>query len=434
MNVVIAGGGWAGCAAALAAAKAGARATILEKCDQILGTGLVGGIMRNNGRFTAAEEMIAMGAGELFDACDRAAAHRNVDFPGGHRHATLYDVTRIEPEVRAVLRSAGVTVRYRSRVTGVRLEGRRLRAVILNDGQVLPGDAFVDATGSAGPPANCTDHGGGCVMCVLRCPTFGGRMSLATLAGVTERHSRRGAAVGAYSGSCEISKESLAPALVAELARKGSVAVPLPAALRDPGKLGLKACQQYADPVFGDNLVVLDTGHGKLMLPYLSLDVLRSVPGFERATYLDPYSAGIANSVRYTSMTPHDLALQAEGVMNLFCGGEKTGPLVGHTEAIVTGTLAGRNAALSAAGLTPITLPAELATGDAIHFVTAAQERPGGWDRKITFSGSFYFDRMTELGLYSTDALAIRKRVADAGATGLFARPAPRASTAPVHA
>jgi FAD-dependent oxidoreductase family protein/glucose inhibited division protein A len=435
MKIVVAGGGWAGCAAALAAAKAGAQVTVLEKCDELLGTGLVGGIMRNNGRFTAAEEMIAMGAGELFEACDRVATHRNIEFAGGHRHATLYDVTRIEPEVRGVLRDAGVRVLYRTRATGLRMEGGRIRAVLLKDGRAVPGDAFVDATGSAGPPANCTDYGEGCVMCVLRCPTFGGRVSLTALAGVAERQSRRaGGALGAYSGSCEIGKESLAPALARELGERGSVVVPLPDALRDPGKLGLKACQQYADVVFGDNLVLLDTGHAKLMTSYLPLDVLRSVPGFERAAFLDPYSGGVANSVRYTAMAAHDLALRADGVANLFCGGEKAGPLVGHTEAIVSGTLAGRNATLEAAGLPPLTLPASLAVGDAIHFVTAAQDTPAGWDKKITFSGSFYFDRMEQRGLYSTDLAAIGHRVSAEGLDGVFARTVLRRETASVGA
>ena len=427
MKVVVAGGGWAGCAAALAAARAGAQVTVLEKCDELLGTGLVGGIMRNNGRFTAAEEMIAMGAGQLFEACDRVATHRNIEFPGGHRHATLYDVTRIEPEVRDVLRDAGVRVLFRTRATGLRMEGGRIRAVLLKDGRAVPGDAFVDATGSAGPPANCTDYGEGCVMCVLRCPTFGGRVSLAALAGVAERQSHRaGGTLGAYSGSCEIAKASLAPALARELNDNGHVTVPLPDALRDPGKLGLKACQQYADVVFGDNLVLLDTGHAKLMTSYLPVEVLRSVPGFEGAAYLDPYSGGVANSVRYTAMAPHDIGLKADGVANLFCGGEKAGPLVGHTEAIVSGTLAGRNAALEAAGMEPMTLPASLAVGDAIHFVTAAQHTPGGWDKKITFSGSFYFGRMEQLGLYSTDPAAIGRRVREAGLEYVFARAVPQ--------
>jgi NADPH-dependent 2,4-dienoyl-CoA reductase/sulfur reductase-like enzyme len=61
MKIVIAGGGWAGCAAAVSAQKQGAQVLLIERTDMLLGTGLVGGIMRNNGRYTATEEMIAMG-------------------------------------------------------------------------------------------------------------------------------------------------------------------------------------------------------------------------------------------------------------------------------------------------------------------------------------------------------------------------------------
>ena len=56
VNIVIIGGGWAGCAAALAAKQAGAQVLLLEKTDMLLGLGNVGGIMRNNGRFTAAKK------------------------------------------------------------------------------------------------------------------------------------------------------------------------------------------------------------------------------------------------------------------------------------------------------------------------------------------------------------------------------------------
>ena len=57
MRVIIIGGGWAGTAAAIAARKAGAEVCLIEKTDMLLGCGNAGGIMRNNGRFTAAEEM-----------------------------------------------------------------------------------------------------------------------------------------------------------------------------------------------------------------------------------------------------------------------------------------------------------------------------------------------------------------------------------------
>lgn len=55
MKVVVIGGGWAGCAAAISAKKAGADVSIFEKTDLLLGLGNVGGIMRNNGRFTASD-------------------------------------------------------------------------------------------------------------------------------------------------------------------------------------------------------------------------------------------------------------------------------------------------------------------------------------------------------------------------------------------
>ena len=109
MRIIIAGGGWAGCAAALSAAKQGADVALVERTDMLLGTGLVGGIMRNNGRFTAAEEMIAMSGGELFGIIDQNALHQNIDFPG-HSHASLYNVTTMEPLVRRLLLEKGLAV------------------------------------------------------------------------------------------------------------------------------------------------------------------------------------------------------------------------------------------------------------------------------------------------------------------------------------
>lgn len=88
MKVVIVGGGWAGCAASISAKKTGAEVHIYEKTDLLLGLGNVGGIMRNNGRYTASEELIALGAGDLIEICDNSATHKNIDFPG-HEQATL---------------------------------------------------------------------------------------------------------------------------------------------------------------------------------------------------------------------------------------------------------------------------------------------------------------------------------------------------------
>ena len=422
VTVVVAGGGWSGCGAAVTARKAGAEVVVLERTDQLLGTGLVGGIMRNNGRYTATEEAIALGCGDLFEICDSVARHRGIDFPG-HKHATLYDVARIEPAVKKHLISMGVQVRTMTRVTDVVMEGRRIAALVTEDGDRVEGDCFVDATGTAGPQGNCTKYGNGCAMCVLRCPSFGPRVSIAAKAGVKEYigGTAKGT-LGSMSGSCKLLKESLAPEIVDELNAKGVAVIPIPEDLRKKDALAYKCCQQYALEEFAENVILLDTGHAKLMTPFFPLDKLRKIPGFENARYEDPYAGGKGNSMRYFAISPRDDYLKAEGVDNLFCGGEKAGPLVGHTEAIVTGSLAGHNAVRYALGMDLLRLPGSLAIGDAISLVGRLVKSGEGLSKKFTFSGSVYFERMKELGLYTTDKAEIARRVRDAGLEGVFAR------------
>ena len=158
------------------------------------------------------------------------------------------------------------------------------------------------------------------------------------------------------------------------------------------------------------------------MTPFFPLDSLRKIPGFANARYEDPYAGGLGNSMRYLGMSPRDDALKVEGADNLFCGGEKAGLLVGHTETIVTGTLVGYNAARSASGLDTLVLPRALAVGDAIAHVGERMRTEEGLAYKSTFSGSVYFDRMKELGLYTVDAYAIRDRVERAGLSGIFSK------------
>ncbi|MDR1786101.1 MAG: FAD-dependent oxidoreductase [Spirochaetaceae bacterium] len=419
-SLIVVGAGWAGCSAALAAAKNGAQVTLLERTDMLLGTGLVGGIMRNNGRYTAAEECIALGGGEIFKAIDSCARHTNVDFPG-HSHATLYDIAKTPGAIEGLLRAAGVTVIYRARINDVMSStGSHIESVTDDSGVDYGGDVYIDATGTAGPMNNCVKYGNGCSMCILRCPAFGGRASVAGLAGIKELQGEgKDGRVGAMSGSCKLYKESLSPDIAARLDADGVAVIPIPKDLVED-HLDVKACQQYALPEFRDNIVLLDTGHAKLMTPYFKLSALRKIPGFENARYEDPYAGGKGNSMRYFAMAPRDDSLRVEGIENLFCAGEKAGLLVGHTEAIVTGTLAGYNAARVLAGKKPVVLPGETVIGDAITFVREQMALPGGLGKKYTFSGSVLFERMKERGTYTTDSGAIASRVASLGLTDIF--------------
>ncbi len=418
-RVVIVGGGWAGSSAAVAARKAGAEVVLLERTDALLGTGLVGGIMRNNGRYTAAEEMIAMGCGDLVTITDSCAKHRDIRFPG-HNHATLYNVGTIEPAVKRYLEALGVDVRFGQRVTSVRRVGKRLEACVTESGEAFFGDAFVDATGSAGPQVNCVKLGNGCCMCVLRCPSFGGRVSLAGLCGVQESIGMAASGkLGSMSGSCKLFKESLAPHIVQELDDCGVCVIPIPEEL---GKkdVAFKACQQYALPEYRENIVLLDTGHAKLMASYFPLEALRKIPGMEFARFEDPYAGGKGNSIRYMAIAPRDDALKVDGMDNLFCGGEKAGTLVGHTEAMVTGSLAGLNAVRFAEGQVPVVLPETLASGDIIAKCNRDMRQGPGLSTKYTFSGSVYFSHMKDAGLYTSDPDVAHRRVKDVGLDGLF--------------
>ncbi|MFO8059310.1 MAG: FAD-dependent oxidoreductase [Bacillota bacterium] len=422
-RVIVTGGGWAGCAAALSAARAGAEVHLYEKTDMLLGAGLVGGIMRNNGRYSAAEEALRLGGGgELFALTDQAARHRNIRFPG-HEHANLYDITLIEPLVLDHLKDAGVNVRLSRRVVDVRREGDRLTAVVDEDGRIERADAFVDTTGTSGPMGNCMRYGNGCVMCIQRCPAFGPRVSLVARAGVAERMAlKRPDVPGAMSGSGKLNKDSLSREVRGALEESGVAVLPLPREMIHREKLGGKACQQYALPEYADNIVLLDTGHAKLMTPYFPLSDLRQIPGLERARFEDPYAGGKGNSIRFTAIAPRDDHLLVDGLSNLFCAGEKAGIYIGHTEAIVTGTLAGHNAARCTGNLELVELPRSTAVGDFIAYGREEMLTRRGLEKSYTFAGSVFFDRMQSRGLYTTDGEVLDRRVNETGLSGAFSR------------
>ena len=434
-KIIITGAGWSGCAAAIRAVKQGHEVVLLEKTDLLLGLGNVGGIMRNNGRFTAAEENIALGASELFEITDRLSTHKNVDFPG-HNHASFYDVALVEPEVRRLLVKLGVRLRLMCRAVDVvteKTEGGLARicsvtAVQLNhDGEYetveIDGDVFVETTGSTGPMGNCTKYGNGCSMCVLRCPAFGPRVSLTERAGSYDVHGERlNGRPGAFSGSCKLEKRTLSPKLQKKLDKEGFAVVPLPPEMVNKDKLSQKVCQQYALDPFAENIILIDTGHAKLMTSYFNLADLRKVEGFENARFVDPYAGGKGNSIRYMSVGLRDEYLKADEIENMFLGGEKSGFFVGHTEAITTGSLAGYNASRMADGKPLLELPEELAVGDIISFANFMLGQEDGYKKRLTFAGGTYFQRMKDRQLYTTDVKAIRRRVEAQGLAGIYNR------------
>lgn len=410
-KVVVIGGGWAGCAASLTAKKAGAEVTLIEKTDMLVGLGNVGGIMRNNGRFTAAEENIHLGADELFKITDESSRHKNIEFPG-HKHASLYDVTKVEPEVRKLLVQKGINVMLETRAVDVMMEDRKIKGIVLADERIIEGDVFIETTGSTGPMGNCLKYGNGCAMCILRCPSFGPRISISMRAGVEDILGQRGdESYGAFSGSCKLNKDSLSKEIREKLDKEGVVILPIPPEDIRPEKLNLKVCQQYSLKEFAENIVLLDTGHAKLMTPFYPLEKLRKIKGLEYARYEDPYSGGKGNSVRYLSIAPRNNALKVNGIDNLLCAGEKSGLFVGHTEAISTGSLAGHNSIRLNLGMTLLELPRSLAIGDIIAYANEEIKTKDGLKKRYTFAGSGFFDRMKLMGTYTTDTEEVKRKI-----------------------
>ncbi|QXM06067.1 FAD-dependent oxidoreductase [Crassaminicella indica] len=331
-KVVVIGGGWAGVAAAITAKKAGAEVTVIERTDILLGLGNVGGIMRNNGRYTATEECILLGGKELFNVTDKASRHVNIDFPG-HKHASLYDVCKVEPMVRRLLIEMDIQILLRSRAIDVDVVDNAIKGIVLQNGDVIEGDVFIETTGSTGPMGNCLKYGNGCSMCILRCPSFGPRVSISQKAGVEDLvGKRKDGSYGAFSGSCKLNKDSLSQEIIDQLNKKGVVILPVPKKDINTKKLDMKVCQQYALKEYAENLILLDTGHAKLMAPFYPLEKLRQFKGLENARYEDPYAGGVGNSIRYLSIAPRDNTMKVEKLDNLLCAGEKAGLFVGHTD------------------------------------------------------------------------------------------------------
>ena len=231
MRVIVAGGGFGGCSAAIGARKAGAEVILLERME------VLGGWARLTGRldhryFPVIEELRLMGGDDIFKLMYKYILHRDVYFPWPEPSGSIKDLfhtVRFECELGKHLQAMGIEVRLQSRVTNIAMDDRRIKAVLLGDGTEIEGDVFVDATGGAGPTANCQKYGQGCVMCFMRCPAFGGRVSIAAKAGVKELKGKKlDGSLGAINGAFALLKESLSPQLREELEQKGTVLLPVP--------------------------------------------------------------------------------------------------------------------------------------------------------------------------------------------------------------
>jgi hypothetical protein len=431
-KVIVVGGGFAGCSAAIAAAKAGAEVTLFERTDLLLGCGLRAGLMDQNGRITVYLEMKAMGGADILETLRSVMIHPEIDIPTTE-NGYAYDVGLSEPAVRKALDDHGVDVKMESRVDRViQSEKGVIEAVATSESETEKADAFVDASGTFGTIEQCSTYGPGCVMCILRCPTYGNRYSIATAAGAPELVRKRvidGVEyVGGTIASVCMYKNTLSPRIREELDRKGWIHVPLPREYINYRNLATKASTAFDSKQLAENVILVDIGvvAKAFHLTYFPQERLRKIPGFEKVVIehtQNPISHGRASFVRYLSMTTRDNSLRVSGFKNLFCAGEKSGPLHGVCDVTLTGYVAGYEAARLAFGMEPIEFPRTSVVGDFLAFIGERTSAPGGLEKSYSLGGGQYFKQMKKLGLYSRDEAEVQARIQRLGLTDIFAKP-----------
>lgn len=161
-EVVVAGGGTAGFAAAIAAARAGAKVTLLEQLSYLGGTmtgGLVPGIVSMRHQpwrdeetlvqlesLYSGDQVVRGIAQEMVDRlikCGGSYSKRDGEAPV----RVLFDPELMKWVVDQMVREAGVRILYHTKVTGVLKEGNRVTGVTIDNGKTISADVVIDATG-----------------------------------------------------------------------------------------------------------------------------------------------------------------------------------------------------------------------------------------------------------------------------------------------
>ena len=224
VDVLIAGGGPAGCAAAIAAARRGLKVLLVERQSVLGGNATAGGVAHwLGGRSPGGEWVVGGLFRELVGKAVAAGAAIVPEHPEGRTyqpyawlpwfiHGIPVDPLRLAVFLEGTMRGEGVGFRYETDVVGVRRDGDRIGQVVLHDKggfSSVPVKAVVDATGDAD------------VAALAGCPVLVGRDGdhLTAPASLTFHLSHVDHA--ALSAAIERDREPKFRPLIAELKRRG---------------------------------------------------------------------------------------------------------------------------------------------------------------------------------------------------------------------
>jgi len=427
VSIVVVGGGLGGCTAAVAARKAGAQVTLLERME-VLGGWLRFACRLDSKYFPVREELRLMEGDDVFKVLEAHIFRVDV-FPESGSADTVKNVfhtAKAESDLKKYLKDIGVETRLQCRARDVEMAGTGIKAVILDDGTKVYGDGFIDATGGSGPQASCQKYGSGCAMCYMRCPAFGGRVSIAAKAGVKELlGKKKDGSVGPTNAGFALLKESLAPDVREKLEKEGWISIPVPSELVEDSCERAKGVATSGDgrKGYAENIVLVDMGTYvmRIGVGYTPLEELRRVPGLEHVVIAEPYAGTIGSAVRFMAVTPRDEAFNVPGVDNLFVASEKLG-ISGVVEVVVTGVVVGHNAVRKLAGIPPLVLPGTTILGDYIAYFNEGWQEEERLRTRPHIRDGVYLRRAEKIGLYTEDKSQIASRISDNNLTGVFSK------------
>ncbi len=151
-EIIVAGGGFAGAAAAISAARMGKKVLLIEKYNCMGGAAvfdLVNPFMRSSTTDPDDGSRVELSRGIYLEIVDRM---RELGGMGPKTWSMMFNEETLKYVLNCMALESGVELLYQTYITGVRKDGERIKSVYISNisgNSEIEADCFIDATGDA---------------------------------------------------------------------------------------------------------------------------------------------------------------------------------------------------------------------------------------------------------------------------------------------